>query len=179
MSYLAAAAIIARIREVLQESAGDSRTVPSGRFFGDIPTGLAEQTLRARALVRPRVEVTIPRAVRHPQSPLSNGSILLYAIDVEVRVVRVLPSRVAALTDVQTDAVRALAIEDADVIRQAFEVGRNLATTSAGVSTGLLSGALRYADSSVRISSNESEAAPLIETIHAFTGAAKATSEAS
>lgn len=131
MTYLASRAIVDCIHEALRDSAGVLRTVPLDRFRGDAPAGLSDSAQTMRALVAPRLAASVPSVRRHPQSPLSNGSILLYSIGVEIRVVRTV-THIAQLSDSAHDALAALALEDCDVIRQALEYP-NLRVTGAYV----------------------------------------------
>ena len=47
--------------------------------------------------------------------------------------------------------VKAAAVADADIVRQALSYPGNLATTSAGTSTGIVTGMLSYIDSSIQV----------------------------
>ena len=64
MSYVRAEAITTRLREVLEQSSGVLRTVPSSRFFGDLPEGLDMSEEIRRAIENPRVNANVTRGRR-------------------------------------------------------------------------------------------------------------------
>ncbi len=132
MSVIKAHAILTAIREVLEDNAGSLRQIPVDRFRGNLPTGLSEQTEMRRALVKPRIAASIQSIERHPQSPPITGNIILYSIGVEVRVVRTIV-RLQQLSDEANDTLAALAVEDADYVRQALEYPHNIRGTRATV----------------------------------------------
>lgn len=176
MSNIASGAILTRIREVLLDGAGDLRTISATRFEGDLPEGLSESAQMMRGAVKARVEASVSSIERHPQSPPSNGSVMLYVVGVEVRAVRTV-LRIEQLVDADRDTLRALCIEDADIIRQALEYPRNLTATTAGTATGIVSGLLRYAGSETRTSRGIDQGTQILSTIHSFTGSVKVTPE--
>lgn len=172
MANLQAQALITRIREVLEDSAGTLRTVPAGRFDGNLPTGLSDTTEMRRAFEKPRIAATITGLSRHPASPPINGSLMLYSVAVEVRIVRTV-TRLEQLSDADADTLRALATEDADIVRQALEYPGNLTQTTAGAATNIASGLLYYSGSVIRVQRAIDEGSQLLETVHTFTGVAK------
>lgn len=179
MAYIAASAILTRVREVLEDSAGTLRTVPAARFLGDLPEGLSEDAESMRAISKPRVEASMVSVKRSPSTPPIIGSLLLYEVEIAVRVVRVVTT-LEQLSDDDRVALQALAFEDCDVVRQALEYPGNLTSTTAGTATGLCSGLLRYTGS---------KAAPLrrrvdggsqpFEVTHTFSGVAQAAAATS
>jgi len=143
MAYVQAQALIHRIREVLEQSAGTLRTVPSGRFQGDWPQGLSDATQARIVFANPRVRVNLESFSRSQYSPPINGNIVIYDIGVSVIVARLF-DREKQITSDDYDAVQAYAAEDTDVIRQALEWPGNLTTTSTGSATDLISGMLAF-----------------------------------
>lgn len=174
MAYIATAAIITRVREVLEDSAGSLRTVPSGRFFGGLPDGLSPDAESMRAISKPRVESMIVGMQRSPATPPVVGSLLIYEIDVDVRVIRVVTT-LQQLSDDDRVALQALAMEDCDVIRQALEYPGNLTSTTAGTPTGLASGLLRYVSSKAIVKRAVNDGSQPLEVIHKFKGVVTVT----
>lgn len=171
MAYLQTTAILARIREVLGSSAGTLRTVPSGRFEGELATGLPEETQALRALVNPRFEARIIASAPAAATPPRGGSIAIWQLTIEVRVVRTLTA-IEQLDDDTRDALHALAVEDADVVAQALGFPGNLAATEAAASTDLVSGCLTYVAGRGATLRQVDQGAQLLETIHELTGLA-------
>lgn len=172
MATMAAAAILTRIREVIVDSRGTLRTVPSARFLGDLPGGLPDESELARSAEKPRIEASITRVAVSPASPPVTGDLRLYDLTIEVRVIRALSSD-EQVQDSQRDALRALAIEDADVLAQALCWPGNVLQTQALVATGLCSGILRYTGSEVSVRREVAQGAQIVETIHRFMGVAQ------
>jgi hypothetical protein len=171
MAYVKSQAILTRIREVVEESAGTLRTVPSARFLGQLPEGLAESEEARRALVKPRVHAAIIRTARAAESPPITGNLVIYDLSVEVKIIR-LVTRLEQLSDTDMDALQATALEDVDVVRQALEYPGNLTQTEAGDPTDLISGLLSYVDSRIRVRREINQGAQILETIHTFSGKA-------
>lgn len=178
MAYIAASAILTRIREVLEDSAGTLRTVPSARFLGDLPEGLSEDAESMRAISKPRVEASLVSMKRSPASPPIIGSLLLYEVEIAVRIIRAVTT-LEQLSDDDRVALQALAFEDCDVVRQALEYPGNLTSTTAGTATGLCSGLLRYGSSKVVVKRRVDDGAQPLETVHSFTGVAQAAAATS
>lgn len=168
MAYLQTAAILTRIREVVEDGAGTLRAI-SSRFLGDLPEGLDVTEDMRRALDKPRVESSITSITRSASSPPICGNLIIYELGVDVRVVRTV-TPLEQLSDDDRDALRALAAADADYVRQALEYPGNLSTTSGGVSTDLASGMLSFKSSRVVVKRAVNEGAQSVETIHSFTG---------
>ncbi|MDQ3071417.1 MAG: hypothetical protein M3R55_17010 [Acidobacteriota bacterium] len=172
MATIQSAAILLRIRQVLESGAGTLRTIASTRFYGDLPEGLSDSTEQMRGLERPRVEARIKSVSRSPASPPITGNIALYDIGIDVEIVRPLTTA-EQLTDATRDALRALALDDVDVVRQALEYPGNLTATTAGAATDLVSGLLSYVSSRVEpIGSPINAGAQTLRTVHSFTGIA-------
>ena len=150
MSTINAAAILKRIEQVLVDSLGNLRTVPAGRFQADSYEGISDDTEAIRAFVLPTVDAEIVAMRRHPQSPMTMHSLALMEIDVKASITRATDA--TAKVDAATRrTVKAAAVADADIVRQALSYPGNLATTSAGTSTGIVTGMLSYIDSSIQV----------------------------
>jgi hypothetical protein len=172
MSYVRAEAITTRLREVLEQSSGVLRTVPSSRFFGDLPEGLDMGEEIRRAIENPRINANVTRVRRSPASPPINGNLTIYDFEVEVRIVRIM-STLEQLDDASLELLRSRAFEDVDVIRQALEYPGNLTTTDGGDVTDIASGMLRFVDGTVGdIKRMINEGAQQCETLVNFTGVA-------
>lgn len=169
MAFIQTGPILTRLREVLEESAGSIRTVPVDRFQGDLPSGLDPNEENRRAMEKPRVEASITRVEPHPQTPPETGNLHLLRIGVQVRLIRLM-SRDEQLTDATRDTLRALAYEDADVVRQALGRHQNLRQTAAGTATDIVTGLLMYVATTFTISGAINEGAQTFESIHEFTG---------
>lgn len=171
MANIAASAILTRIREVLEDGAGSVRTVSSSRFLGELPDGLSPDAEALRAISKPRVEASITGIRRSASTPPIIGSLLIYDVDVDVRVVRV-ATTLHQLSDDQRVALQALCAEDADIIRQALEWPGNLTSTTAGAATGLVSGILRYVKTGKLTAKRAvNDGAQPYEIVHSFSGA--------
>lgn len=172
MAYIRAAAITTRIREVLEDSAGTLRTVPSGRYGGDLPDGLSDDAQLIRAASKPRVEATIVGVSPSAASTPDSGNHALLDIDVEVKIVRML-APLEQLDDDSRTALLSLAAEDADVVRQALRFAGNLTATTAGTACDLVSNCLAfYRGSAVKVRRAIDDGAQPVETIHRFQGIA-------
>lgn len=173
MATLDGDAIHTAIREVLEDGTGSVRTISSGRFGGGLYGGQDRRTRAFRALDKPAVETTIAGLRRHSASPPRIGSVGLLELDIDVRIVRHATVE-SKLDDDVRDALKALAIEDADLVRQALEYPGNLTSTAASVATGIVSGCLTYSDSDVEVDFTD-DASAQIATTHRFTGIVKIT----
>lgn len=171
MAYIQAAAIITRIREVLEDGRGDLRTVTAGRFAGDLPEGLSIDAEHMRTVTGARCSADITAIRPSPASPPILGNLILYEIDVRVRVIRLITA-LEQTDDASHDALRALAISDVDIVRQALEYPNNLAATEAGATCDLVSGLLRYTGATQVVVGEIDSGAQTLETVHDFTGTA-------
>jgi hypothetical protein len=170
VAYIKAAAILRRIREVLEEAAGTLRVIPSTRFLGDIPDGLSDEEETRRALEKPRIAAALVDVTRSAASPPVTGNFIIYDVTLDVRIIRTLTT-LEQISDDDDETLRALAFEDADVVRQALEYPGNLTQTSAAVATDLASGMLSHVRSTQqRARGAVNGGAQTLETIHRFTG---------
>lgn len=179
MAYLKAHALIVRIREVLEDSRGVGRTVPPGRFVGNLPQGLSETEQMRRALTKAptsiddfpsaRVRVNVNVLGRSPWSPPINSNIILYNVTVAVTTLRTIQRKEQLSPDLYDD-IQALAIEDGDIVRQALEYPRNLLATEAAEPTHLVSGMLIFANSVTGVIRDINGGAQKLETTHNFNG---------
>lgn len=171
MALIAADAILTRIREACEDGVGSIRVIASTRYYGGAAFDLDDSEESLRGMERPRVEARIGQVRRHTSTPSITSNLALYELDVVVRVVRHLaPDH--KLDDDLRDDVKALALEDADVLNQALTWPGNLTTTTGGTATGLISGMLRYASSDPPIIAQLSTGARIV-TEHRFTGIAQ------
>lgn len=136
MAYLKTAAIYTRLSEIVNDGLGSVRLVDAARFADGIfeGQGADRESFRGAQIQKPS-EITI-RPRRHPQRFSIVGSVQVWALDIEIRIVRTLAYE-ARVNDATRRAIKALVLEDADVLTQALEWSPNLATTSGGVSTDL------------------------------------------
>ena len=174
MAYMDPDAILTAVRDVIQEAHGNSRTITANTYEGDLYAALAKDEQSRRALVKPRAEARIVSVARHEASPPVKGNLGLYAIEIEVLLIRHLNFE-HRTGDAARDDVRALAVRDADVLRQALEYPGNVTQTAGGTNTGLVSGMLRYVDSDVGDVELADGDPGLVTTTHTFTGTVKVT----
>jgi len=166
-------AILTRIRAVIETAAGSLRTITANTYEGSVFDGLDDAEKTKRALYKPRADATITRIARNPGSPPMYGSLALYDVGVEVLVVRALKPEHKGDTDAANaarDDVKALAINDADVLCQALCTLGNLSAAT----TGVVSGQLRYEETESEAFLDDDDA-PRIETRHRFTGIVQVT----
>ena len=171
MATIKSAAILTRIREVIEQSAGDLRTVPASRFLGDDQDGLDVSEELRRGLEAPRVRVALTGMSRNEGTPSVIGNVFLLDLSFEIRVIRTITT-LEQISDSDSDALAALALTDADILRQALEYPGNLTQTDAAETTDLCSGMLRYGSSKWRTGGAVNDGAQLLETTHSFTGVA-------
>lgn len=170
MAYGQFSAILTAVREVLDDGGGSLRTISAGRFTSDLTEGLSDEEQRRRGVRSDKpFRVAFTRMERHPASPPITGNLIMYAVEMEVVVSRT----VGPLEQVDLDAMatlRALAFEDADVIRQALCTPPNLAETAASVSTDLAGDSLQYENTRLRVVGDADGGAQHLETIHTLSG---------
>jgi len=169
MGYLQTAALITRIREVIEEGKGVSRTISAGTYLGNWPQGLSEDEQKRRALEGPRTRVNVQQLARSQYSQPVTGNLIVYEVGVTVIAGRLL-DRVDQLSPDDYDTVQAAGAADTDVIRQALEYPRNLLATEAGTATDLVSGMLCWVSSSFAVIGQVNQGAQRIEGTHVFTG---------
>lgn len=171
MAYIKSQAILTRIREVIDTGAGIARTIDPMRINGDLPEGLDNMEEARRGVEVARHEAQIVGVSRSSSSPPSLGSLLLYDVAVQIRLIRSV-TRHEQISDPDRDVLMAMASEDADVLAQALEFPGNLTATAAATATDLVSGRLRYLSSKVIVKGSVNAGAQAIETVHQFAGIA-------
>ena len=169
MAYLRFNTALKRIREVVEQSAGALRAVPVGRFLGDLPQGLDDESAMARAISTPRVESSITSVTPSSSSPPVLGDLRIYEVQVSVKVLRVV-TPLEQVSDADRDELQALAAQDADVLSQALGFPGNLTQTADGTLTEIVSGLLVYRSSSVLVGKRTDDGAQTITTTHVFRG---------
>lgn len=136
MAHLKMTAIRTRLSEIVNDGLGSVRLVDSARFTTGIYDGMGEdhESFRGAQIQKPSEIAIRPR--RHPQRFSIVGSVQIWLLDIEIRIVRAVnfDARVNPST---LSAIRALVVEDADILTQALEWPPNLAQTSAAVATDL------------------------------------------
>lgn len=172
MSYLATDKLAIRLREVLEAGYGSARTITAATYGGNLPDGLTEMGDSTRSVGQPQVEATITGVKPSASGHAIIGSVLLYDVDVRVRVVRQVQADLLA-NGAARDVVKAAASTDADVLRQALSWPGNLMQTHAGDATGLCSGMLMHRESRVEMVPAVEDGAATISTEHLFHGVMK------
>lgn len=167
MSYLKAAAIVQRVREVLEQSAGALRTVPSGAYVGNYPDGQSDSARERQALGDARIRSSIAITGIAGASPPSNSNQLIYDGTITVTVERTVTREMQLDGDLY-DAVMVAALGDADVIRQALEYGGNLTQTAAAAATDIVGGCARLVSSSIVTSGMVDDGAQLVASTMVF-----------
>ena len=144
--------LLVRMREVLESGAGTLRTIASG-LMTDLPPGLTDEEQSRRGLVPLAtgagfpVSARIVSVKRSLSSPPVIGNIALYDIEAEVAMVYPIVTKVTLTTSMRDQAF-GIAASHADKVAQALGYPGNLTQTTAGASTGLVSGLLSYVGSS-------------------------------
>lgn len=170
MAYVQAAALITRLREVLEDSAGTLRTVPAARFDGDSPEGLSADEAMRRSLTAPRIRARVKVLGRSKSSPPITGNLVIYDITVSVKSRRTI-TPLEQLDEASNDVLMAAAVTDADVIRQALEYPGNLTQTAAAAATDLVSGMLSFSSGDQGEPSRDvNTGAQMLEQTLSFTG---------
>lgn len=172
MAQLAAAAILTRVREVVEEAAGSVRIITADTYRPGAHEALGEDAASTQALVKPRAEARFTSIEPHGARPAEQGSFTLYGLELEVTVTRFIGTEHMILDDVRT-TLRAVAAEDASRLAQALGWPGNLTQTSAAVATGLVSGMLRYVNSEIGDLETVEGQNGRIVTVHTFTGVAQ------
>lgn len=156
------------IREALESAHGALRAIPSGTYSQGTLGADQGHTDTLRAISGPRIEASILEAKVSPSSPLEPGSIRIWDVTVQVRVVRAI-SREHMLSSSARDTVRGLAASDGPVIANALGYPGNYRHTSTGTAaTGIVSGRLKHAGSSIGLIEPSADGARLVTT-HRFT----------
>ena len=137
MAYLDSAAIIARVRAVLEGGAGSLRTIAAGTYDGEANESLSDSELSMRALIKPRYRIEVLPEGHASERPAQVGNLDIYDVAITVTLVRSI-SPEANDSDAAWDAVMAAAGNDGDRIAQALTYPGNMAVG------GIVSGVLRY-----------------------------------
>jgi hypothetical protein len=142
--------MLTRIREICEDAAGTLRAITAGTLEGDLPPGLStnEEARRALAVVLSNgtgvpCEARVVRMRRSKASPPVIGNLALYDVEVEVRAVYPVVTAIT-LDDATRDTMSGLAAKHGDMIAQALGYPGNVSATTAGQSTGVISGLLAY-----------------------------------
>lgn len=175
MANINVAAIVTRVREVVDDGAGTLRTISSSRFGEKLFREMPDANQSRLAVSGPKFDVRLTRIERHPNTPPVGGSLALYNVEVEVTVARHL-NVTHAIIDANRDTILAAAIEDGDHIAQALMYPGNLTQTAAGAATGLASGLLVFDSSDSEVVLSDAAATPsLVRSTHRFRGVAVVT----
>ena len=131
------AAVDQALRELVLGEIGSVRTVASTRFLLGVHEDKPAEQFH-RSVERARIEVTIevPEFVPLGSVYCDTG---LEEAEVEITTTRASTHQVL---DIARHELRALALDDLSVLRDALTYPGNLTTTSDGVATGILSGCL-------------------------------------
>lgn len=167
MAYIPAAAILTRIREVVQDAEGVLRTIDECRFRGDMHDGLSpDEQSRRGILGRAPAEASITRVRPHPQQLTRTCGINFVIAEIQIKIVRTL-GPAEQVDDTLRDRAKALAAEDALALRQALEWPPNMATTRDGDATDI--GHIDWLDSRPVLGPVGTSAQALrLTTIHTF-----------
>jgi len=172
MANINVAAIITRVREIVDDAAGSLRTIASARFGESFAVEMTSTEQSRKAVSGPKYDVRLVSTERHPSNPPVSGSTMIYTVHVEVTVARHLNVSHATI-DANRDTILSAAIEDADYLCQALTYPGSMTQTSAAVATGLASGCLLFDGSSSEIVLNEAGGhASLVRAVHKFHGIA-------
>lgn len=169
MANIATDAILTRVREVCEGTVAiTGREIDSARFTGEYGINEDRAEMTRRAMVIPRYDVRIESVEAHPAQPPTLTTLLLYKVMLSVKVIRHF-QHVHLLSDTLRDDVLALAIQDGDVLGQAFHVPTVCNTTVNGDSTGIISGLLRHESTTIgELSMTPGQEPYFIETLHSF-----------
>ena len=174
MANINAAAILTRVREVVDDAAGSLRTISSTRFGESFYIEMSDDEQSRKAVSGPKYDVRMTGLERHPASSPVNGSTALYNVEIEVTVARHL-NVAHAVIDANRDTILAAAMEDGDHIAQALMYPGNLSTTTGGTSTGLASGMLQFEGSDTEVILGAASEPSLVRSVHRFRGVAVVT----
>ena len=172
MANLASHAITSAIRDVVENGHGNTRTIPSGTYGDGGFEALGIEAESMHAMVKPAAEPRITKMSRNKHSPPQPGSVVLYDLEVEVRLVRHINLEHMTKEEVR-DQTLGLADRDGDILCQGLCYPDNIATDAEGTPTGLVSGMLVYKGS--KIGKIDAKTAGNVITIHTFTAVACVT----
>ena len=169
MANVKAQEITTAIRDVIESGHGATRAIPSGTFGGGIFETLGTDAESQKAMVLPAAEAKIIKQSVNKASPPQPGSVRLYDLEIQVRLIRHINLEHTTIDAVRDDT-KALAARDGDVLSQALGYPDNINTDAAGATTGLVSGMLNYISSDV--GKTDVSESGVIVTVHKFTGVA-------
>lgn len=171
MANLDVEAILTRIRGVVVDGLGSTRTIDATRFDSGNYKGQPEAEQSKLGMVNPRAEVRLVNMeAAKGITPSMPGDCIIYLLAFEISVVRHV-DQYHKLTASARDSVNALAFTDGDLLAQALTYPGNVPSGS----TGIVSECLQYNGSSPGIVNLEEGKPGLIETVHRFTGYARVT----
>lgn len=137
MAYVASAAIIKRLRELVQEGYGDVRQVTASRLTGSLLEGLDVDEARRRGLYSEKpVQIRLDGLRPHPQRLTDAGNVQIHLLPITIRIVRTIAVS-DQLTPDDLDAIEAAALTDQSAIADLMSWPNNLAATEAGADTGI------------------------------------------
>lgn len=167
MAYLNTSAIVTRIREVCEAATDSLRPVPVDRFTESYSQ--AQDVAQARrATVNPTYDVSITNGPNpHKSSPTEQSAIAIYDLEIRIDVIRAF-DLTGTLDDAVRDEVLGLAVQDGDVLQQAFSTYGNLRSTSDDDDTGIVSGVMKYQGSSSDVRLSEGAGNMVAKTSHRF-----------
>lgn len=166
---LPALAILTRIREVLEDGAGDVRALPSGAFGANTHEALDALADSMASIGKPQAHAKIAATSRHESSPMRMSSFTLEALEIEVRIVRDFDGYRDLSADART-ALDALAASDGFDVAQALTFSGNVAATTGGAPTGLVSGMLEHVGNAIPSIEFAAGQNGRLVTTHRFTG---------
>lgn len=166
---LPALAIITRVREVLEDGAGNVRALTAGAFGGDSHAAMGALTSSVGAIKGPQADVIVTARGRHPSSPAEPCSFALVAIDIDIRITRDFDGY-RDLNKAARDELQALATTDGFDISQALTWAGNMRATADATPTGLTSGRLKDAGSAIGSIEFTGGQNGRLVTTHRFTG---------
>lgn len=169
MAHMDGVTILRAIRGVLENGEGSVATILANTYQSGTHEALGFSEDVLAAFCNPRVELSGSTVGRNAASPPRGGNLEYVDIAVEVRLVRSF-TVIHSLDPEQRETLRGLAMTDADVVGQALTHPGNLAQDSDSNPTGLVSGCLLSAGSTVgTIEVEDSQSGRLVST-HRFTG---------
>lgn len=130
MAYLLSTAIETRIRELLEDGRGALRAIAEGSFLGDMPEGLSVDAQHMRTVTGARADSNVTSVRQNAGSPPIMGNLIFYDVVLAVRVIR-LVTPLEQVDDASREALKALALKDVDLVRQALECEGNVRGTEA------------------------------------------------
>lgn len=137
-------AILAAIRGVLLGELGTVRTIPAGTFLDGVPASLVDDASRAgRALTKPCFDIELDPALATSAVGPRDASRALLSMPVKITLTYPITDVNDAENGTERRRIRALAAEQANMVTQALEWGRNVEEDGDGTPTGIIPGGLR------------------------------------